>query len=79
MKSNSTAPFEVKNYINYTQASHLLGYSSSAIIRRLIAEGHLKSYTFPDSTKKMVEKNEVLALITPSYPVPEDVPPDEKN
>ena len=66
MKSNSKAPFKVKQYINYTQAAHLLGYSSSAIIRRLIDEGHLKSYTFPDTTKKMVEKNEVIALITPS-------------
>lgn len=74
MKSNSTAPFEVKNYINYTQASHLLGYSSSAIIRRLIAEGHLKSYTFPDSSKKMVERNEVLSLISPSDSEPTYTP-----
>jgi hypothetical protein len=66
MKSNSKAPFKVKQYINYTMAAHLLGYSSSAIIRRLINEGHLKSYTFPDTAKKMVEKNEVQALITPS-------------
>lgn len=66
MKSNSKAPFEVKEYINYTQAAHLLGYSSSSIIRRLIDDGQLRSYKFPDTAKKMVEKNEVIALITPS-------------
>ena len=66
MKSNSKAPFEVKEYINYTQAAHLLGYSSSSIIRRLIDEGQLRSYKFPDTAKKMVEKNEIIALITPS-------------
>jgi hypothetical protein len=78
MKSNSKAPFKVKQYINYTQAAHLLGYSSSSIIRRLIDEGHLRSYKFPDTAKKMVEKNEVIALITPSDSESPDSPEEDK-
>ena len=78
MTRNSKAPFEVKQYINYTEAAHILGYSSSTIIRRLIDEGHLKSYTFPDTAKKMVEKNEVIALITLSDSESTDSPEEDK-
>ncbi len=55
-----------KVYINFTQAADLLGYKSGIVIRKLINEGYLKVYNFPDTKKRMVEKNEVLDLIQPS-------------
>ena len=51
-----------KSYVR----NHCLGYSSCMIIHKLIKEGHLQTYTFPDSPKKLVDKNDVLNLIQPS-------------
>jgi hypothetical protein len=72
MKNNSE-----KVYINFTQAADLLGYKSGVVIRKLINEDHLKAYSFPDTNKRMVEKNEVLALIQPNSPENEDTPTSE--
>ena len=49
-----------------TQAGHLLGYQNGTIIRDLIEQGHLKEYRIPDSTRIMVEQDEVKALIRPA-------------
>jgi predicted DNA-binding transcriptional regulator AlpA len=66
MKQNSSTPFQTREFITFTQAAKLLGYSSGMIIHKLINEGHLHTYTFPDSPKKLVDKNDVLNLIQPS-------------
>jgi hypothetical protein len=72
MKNNSE-----RVYINFTQAADLLSYKSTAVIRKLIKEGHLQVYNFPDTNKRMVEKNEVLALIQPNLTENEDTPTSE--
>ena len=66
MKDNQPDTKLTREYINFTRAAHLLGYSSPTIIRKLINSGELKTYTFPDTTKEMVAKHEVLALIKPT-------------
>ena len=59
MKENS----KEKEFITFTKAARLLGYTSSQIINRLIDEKHLKAYSFPDSSTRKVCRHEVLSLI----------------
>ena len=54
---------DYKEFITFTKAARLLGYTSSQIINRLIDEKHLKGYSFPDSSTRKVCRKEVLALI----------------
>jgi hypothetical protein len=59
MKENS----KEKEFITFTKAARLLGYTSSQIINRLIDEKHLTAYSFPDSSTRKVCRHEVLSLI----------------
>lgn len=62
--SNNNSPV----YINMTKAANLLGYKSAVVIRNLIKEGLLTKYSFPDSSRAMVDENEVISLIQPVKP-----------
>lgn len=55
-------------FIDMTKAANLLGYKSAVVIRNLIKEGLLTKYSFPDSSKAMVDENEVISLIQPVKP-----------
>ena len=59
MKDN----LDSKEFITFTKAARLLGYTSSQIINRLIDEKHLNAYSFPDCSTRKVCRNEVLSLI----------------
>ena len=59
MKENS----KEKEFITFTKAARLLGYTSSQIINRLIDDKHLTAYSFPDSSTRKVCRHEVLSLI----------------
>ena len=64
MKDNQTS--EEPILINMSVAASLLGYQSGVVIRNLINEELLRTYRLPDSTRIMVDKREVLALIQPA-------------
>jgi hypothetical protein len=54
---------DTKEFITFTKAARLLGYTSSQIINRLIEGKHLRAYSFPDSSTRKVCRKEVLSLI----------------
>ena len=57
-----------KVLITMSAAARLLGYSSSPPIRKLISEGKLTSFSLPDSSRKLVDRNELESLIKPYNP-----------
>ena len=57
-----------KVLISMSAAARLLGYSSSSPIRKLISEGKLTSFSLPDSSRKLVDRNELESLIKPYIP-----------
>jgi hypothetical protein len=51
--------------INFSQAARFLGYKSSAPIKKMVTLGKLTEYSVPDSTRKMIDRIELEALIKP--------------
>ena len=51
-----------KNFITLKDAASILGYRHINSIKKLIKKNILKYYQLPNSSKKMVNINEVLAL-----------------
>ncbi len=56
--------------LNYLNAARLLGYKTSAPIKKLITIGKLKEYSIPDSTRKMIDRQELEDLIK-AYQIPD--------
>ena len=56
--------------LNYLNAARLLGYKTSAQIKKLITIGKLKEYSIPDSTRKMIDRQELEDLIK-AYQIPD--------
>ena len=59
MKQNN---FEL---INFSHAARILGYKSNAPIKKLVTLGKLTEYSVADSTRKMIDRIELEALIKP--------------
>ena len=51
-----------QNFITFKEAASILGYKHINSIKKLIKKNILKYYQLPNSSKKMVNINEVLAL-----------------
>ena len=51
--------------INFSHAARILGYKSNAPIKKLIKLGKLTEYSVPDSTRKMIDRIKLEALIKP--------------
>lgn len=51
--------------INFSHAARILGYKSNATIKKLVKLGKLTEYSVPDSTRKMIDRIELEALIKP--------------
>lgn len=50
--------------IKLSEAARMLGYQSSAPIKKLIADKRLKSYKLPDTTRIMIDLEELNSLLT---------------
>lgn len=68
MKENSKP--KKPTLLNLTEAGHLLGYQNATVIKNLIGQGLLTTYMLPDSTRILVSKEEVQALIKPVIKTP---------
>ena len=62
--------------INFSHAARILGYKSNAPIKKLVKLGKLTEYSAPDSTRKMIDRIELEALVKPVQ-IPENYT-DEK-
>jgi len=58
----------IPNLIKLSEAARLLGYQSSAPIKKLIADNRLKSYKLPDTTRIMIDREELNSLLTVNNP-----------